>query len=355
MTPQPAAWAAYAAVRPLLFSLDAERAHHLTLFGIGLGHRLLGGLLPPSQPLPGIAHTAAGLVFPNRVGLGAGLDKNADHLDALGRLGFGFLEVGTVTPRPQPGNPQPRMFRLPQAQALINRLGFNNLGLEVFLENVKRSTWVRERRGILGLNIGKNADTPIDRAVDDYQMGLEAVYPWADYVTVNISSPNTKNLRDLQSEQALGGLLQTLKKTQARLQLTHQKRVPLFLKIAPDLTELQLESIAMLMRSYEIEGLIATNTTLDRQAVEGLRHAQEAGGLSGGPLSEKSTLVLRQMRSLLGAEVAIIGVGGILSAQDGLEKAAAGADLVQVYTGLIYRGPTLVSDLTNAFLACQTA
>jgi len=355
MTPQPPAWAAYAAVRPLLFSLDAERAHHLTLFGMGLGHRLLRGLLPPSQPLPGIAHTAAGLVFPNRVGLAAGLDKNADHLDALGRLGFGFLEVGTVTPRPQPGNPQPRMFRLPQAQALINRLGFNNLGLEVFLENVKRSTWVRERRGILGLNIGKNADTPIDRAVDDYQMGLEAVYPWADYVTVNISSPNTKNLRDLQSEQALGGLLQTLKKTQARLQLTHQKRVPLFLKIAPDLTELQLESIAMLMRSYEIEGLIATNTTLDRQAVEGLRHAQEAGGLSGGPLSEKSTLVLRQMRSLLGAEVAIIGVGGILSAQDGLEKAAAGADLVQVYTGLIYRGPTLVSDLTNAFLACQTA
>lgn len=286
MTPQPPAWAAYAAVRPLLFSLDAERAHHLTLFGMGLGHRLLRGLLPPSQPLPGIAHTVAGLVFPNRVGLGAGLDKNADHLDALGRLGFGFLEVGTVTPRPQPGNPQPRMFRLPQAQALINRLGFNNLGLEVFLENVKRSTWVRERRGILGLNIGKNADTPIDRAVDDYQMGLEAVYPWADYVTVNISSPNT---------------------------------------------------------------------TLDRQAVEGLRHAQEAGGLSGGPLSEKSTLVLRQMRSLLGAEVAIIGVGGILSAQDGLEKAAAGADLVQVYTGLIYRGPTLVSDLTNAFLACQTA
>lgn len=355
MTRKPSAWAAYAAMRPLLFRLDPEQAHHVGMAGLSLAHHALGGLLPASRPLPGMAQTVAGLVFPNPVGLAAGLDKNADHLDALGRMGFGFLEVGTVTPRPQPGNPRPRMFRLPAAQALINRLGFNNLGLDAFLRNVSRSRWVKDRRGILGLNIGKNADTPIDRAVDDYQTGLQAVYPWADYVTINISSPNTKNLRDLQSEQALAGLLLALKKTQSALQTKHQKRVPLFLKIAPDLNEAQLESIAQLIRRHEIEGLITTNTTLDRTAVEGLGHADEAGGLSGGPLAEKSKQVLTQMRSLLGPETAIIGVGGILSAQDGLEKRLAGADLVQVYTGLIYRGPDLVTDLANAFLACQSA
>ena len=355
MKGRPTAWAAYGLARPLLFAVNPERAHHLGMAGLSVAHRLLAGILPPSQPLAGPVRTVAGLVFPNPVGLAAGLDKNADHLDALGRMGFGFLEVGTVTPRAQPGNPRPRMFRLPAAQALINRLGFNNLGLTAFLQNVGRSQWVRERRGILGLNIGKNADTPIDRAVEDYLTGLEAVYPWADYVTINISSPNTKNLRDLQSEQALMGLLFALKTAQARLQAAHQKRVPLFLKIAPDLSEGQLESVARLMRSHEIEGLIATNTTLDRTAVEGLPYAQEAGGLSGGPLVEKSTQVLRQMRSLLGPDTALIGVGGILSAQDGLEKAQAGADLVQVYTGLIYRGPDLVGDLVNAFLACQSA
>jgi len=347
----PAAWAAYSAIRPLLFSLDAERAHHLTLFGMGLGHRLLGGLLPPSQPLPGIAHTAAGLTFPNRVGLAAGLDKNADHLDALGRLGFGFLEVGTVTPRPQPGNPRPRMFRLPQAQALINRLGFNNLGLAVFLQNVQRSAWVRERRGILGLNIGKNADTPIDRAVDDYQTGLEAVYPWADYVTVNISSPNTKNLRDLQSEQALGGLLQTLKKTQARLQAAHQKRVPLFLKIAPDLTELQLESIAMLMHSYEIEGLIATNTTLARPP--GTEGCEAQGGLSGGPLLPRSLGVVRYLCRASAGRVPVIGCGGILSAADAGRFLDEGARLVQLYSGLIFRGPALAREVAAGLAARQ--
>jgi dihydroorotate dehydrogenase len=322
---------------------------------LSAAHRTLGALLPPSTPLPGGARTVAGLVFPNPIGLSAGLDKNAEYLDALGRMGFGFMEVGTVTPRPQPGNPRPRMFRLPAAQALINRLGFNNLGLDAFLRNVSRSHWVRDRRGVLGLNIGKNADTPIDRAVDDYQTALEAVYPWADYVTINISSPNTKNLRDLQSEEALAGLLASLKRSQARLQAAHQKRVPLFLKIAPDLSEAQCESIGRLVRLYEIEGLIATNTTLDRTAVEGLAGAHETGGLSGGPLAEKSTLVLAQMRAMVGPETALIGVGGILSAQDGLEKIRAGADLVQVYTGLIYRGPELVVDLVNAFRACQSA
>lgn len=323
--------------------------------GLSAAHRTLGGLLPPSAPLPGGARTVAGLVFPNPIGLSAGLDKNAEYLDALGRLGFGFMEVGTVTPRPQAGNPRPRMFRLPAAQALINRLGFNNLGLDAFLRNVSRSAWVRDRRGVLGLNIGKNADTPIDRAVEDYQTALEAVYPWADYVTINISSPNTKNLRDLQSENALAGLLSSLKRSQNRLQAAHQKRVPLFLKIAPDLSEAQCESIGRLVRLYEIEGLIATNTTLDRTAVEGLSGAQETGGLSGGPLAEKSTAVLAQMRGLVGHQTALIGVGGILSAQDGLEKMRAGADLVQVYTGLIYRGPALVEDLVNAFRACQSA
>ncbi|MFZ9733864.1 MAG: quinone-dependent dihydroorotate dehydrogenase [Burkholderiaceae bacterium] len=355
MSQSSAIWSAYSAVRPLLFSLDPERAHHLAMAVLSAAHRGAGVLLPPSAPLEGGARTVAGLVFPNPIGLAAGLDKDAVYLDALGRMGFGFLEVGTVTPRPQPGNPRPRMFRLPAAQALINRLGFNNLGLEAFLRNVSRSQWVKNRRGVLGLNIGKNADTPIDRAIDDYQTGLEAVYPWADYVTINISSPNTKNLRDLQSEQALAGLLTALKRTQGRLQAVHQKRVPLFLKIAPDLTESQLESIAQLVRSHEIEGLIATNTTLDRTAVESLPGAQETGGLSGGPLSEKSTRVLAQMRQLLGPDTALIGVGGILSAQDGLEKARAGADLVQVYTGLIYRGPALVADLVNAFRACQSA
>jgi len=314
---------------------------------MGLGHRLLGGLLPPSQPLPGIAHTAAGLTFPNRVGLAAGLDKNADHLDALGRLGFGFLEVGTVTPRPQPGNPRPRMFRLPQAQALINRLGFNNLGLAVFLQNVQRSAWVRERRGILGLNIGKNADTPIDRAVDDYQTGLEAVYPWADYVTVNISSPNTKNLRDLQSEQALGGLLQTLKKTQARLQAAHQKQTPLFLKISPDLGAVGLEQLIGVVRNLRIDGVVATNTTLDRSLVQGQPHAQETGGLSGQPVHLRSLQTVRRLREALGPTTPIIGVGGIFSAADGLAMREAGADLVQVYTGLIYRGPALVYELAE--------
>lgn len=323
--------------------------------GLELAHRFLGGALPRSGPLAGTAVTAAGIRFPNAIGLAAGMDKNAAHIDALGRFGFGFIEVGTVTPRAQVGNPKPRLFRLPRAQALINRLGFNNLGLEVFLANVARSRWVRERQGVLGLNLGKNADTPIDRAVDDYLTGLEAVYRWADYVTINISSPNTKNLRDLQSEAALAALLSSLKRRQQALAKSHTKQVPLFLKIAPDLQDAQLETISRLVKQFDIEGLIATNTTVDRHAIEGLPHAQETGGLSGGPLSEKSNKVLLEIRRAVGPDLAIIGVGGILCGQDGVEKIQAGANLVQVYTGLIYQGPGLVYDLVNAFLATQTA
>jgi dihydroorotate dehydrogenase len=289
--------------------------------------------------------TLAGLRFPNRVGLAAGLDKNARCIDGFGAMGFGFVEVGTVTPLPQPGNPKPRMFRLPQANALINRLGFNNDGLDAFIANVQRSSLragARPNPMLLGLNIGKNAATPMERATDDYLACLEGVYPHADYVTVNISSPNTKNLRTLQGDAALDALLGALAARRQTLSQQHGKRVPLFVKIAPDLDAAQVTVIVQALQRHGMDGVVATNTTLDREAVKGLAHATEVGGLSGAPVFEASNRVIGQLRAALGREYPIIGVGGILSAQDALGKIRAGADVVQIYTGLIYKGPELV-------------
>jgi dihydroorotate dehydrogenase len=346
----------YRWMRPVLFSLPPERAHDLSLQAFQWMNDSAGFLLPAAEPLPFPAPVqVAGLSFPNPVGLAAGLDKNAAHIDALARFGFGFIEVGTVTPNAQPGNPQPRMFRLAEHQAIINRMGFNNLGLETFLKNVSTSSWVRDKRGVLGLNIGKNASTPVDRAEDDYLTGLRGVYPWADYITINISSPNTKGLRDLQGEAALHRLLGALRREATQLHERHQRRVPLFLKVAPDLDEAGIAAIAQAVTTHDIEAIIATNTTLDRSQVAGHVHAEEAGGLSGSPVLEKSNQVLKALREQLHPEVALIGVGGILSAQDGREKMRLGANLVQVYSGLIYRGPQLVSDLVAALSDCQRA
>jgi dihydroorotate dehydrogenase len=337
----------YALARPFLFGLDAEQAHDLALGSIAALQNT------PAQCLWAQARvddpvTVAGLRFPNRVGLAAGLDKNGRCIDGFGAMGFGFVEVGTVTPKAQPGNPKPRIFRLPERQALINRLGFNNEGLEAFLANVRRSRSFRAGGGVLGLNIGKNAATPIERAVDDYLIGLAGVYPHADYVTVNISSPNTQNLRSLQSDEALDALLGALQARRAALEAEHRRRVPLFLKIAPDLDEAQIGVIAATLQRHGIDGVIATNTTLARDAVQGLPHAQETGGLSGSPVLEPSNRVIRTLRSALGAGYPIIGVGGVCSGADALSKREAGADLVQVYTGFIYRGPELVPEVARA-------
>ena len=334
----------YALTRPFLFGLDAESAHDLTLATLA---RLQN---TPAQCLwqgPRIADPVdiAGLKFPNRVGLAAGLDKNGRCIDGLGAMGFGFIEVGTVTPKPQPGNPKPRIFRLPQAHALINRLGFNNGGLAAFIANVQRAKSFRAAGGVLGLNIGKNAATPIERAADDYLIGLEGVFPHADYVTVNISSPNTKNLRELQGDAALDALLGTLQQRRLQLQKEQRRQVPMFLKIAPDLDEAQVGVIADTLQRHRIDGVIATNTTLERSAVLGLPHADETGGLSGAPVLEASNRVIRQLRSALGKRYPIIGVGGVMSTADALSKIEAGADLVQIYTGLIYKGPALVGEV----------
>jgi dihydroorotate dehydrogenase len=287
------------------------------------------------------------LKFPNRIGMAAGLDKNGRCIDGLGAMGFGFVEVGTVTPKPQPGNPKPRMFRLPQANALINRLGFNNDGLDAFVANVRRARF-RQQGGILGLNIGKNASTPIESAVDDYLIGLEGVYPWADYVTVNISSPNTQNLRSLQSDEALDRLLGALQTRRQALMARDKRHVPMFVKIAPDLDETQVGVIAATLQNNGIDGVIATNTTISRDAIKGMAHAEETGGLSGAPVFESSNQVIRQLRAALGPRFPIIGVGGVMSGADALAKRDAGADLVQVYTGLIYKGPALVTDCALA-------
>jgi len=333
----------YALARPFLFALDPERAHALTLRAADAALRL--GLLPPPRAA-GSPVRAMGLVFPNAVGLAAGLDKNAEHIDALARLGFGFLEVGTVTPRPQPGNPRPRLFRLPRARALINRMGFNNDGLDAFMANLSRTDW----RGILGVNIGKNADTPIERAGDDYAACLERVYPRASYVTVNVSSPNTKNLRDLQSPESLEALLARLCALRERLAERHGRRVPLALKVSPDLDFRSVLGIADAVRRHRVEALVATNTTLSREGVQGLRHAKQAGGLSGGPLRARATDMLGWFASALGGEADLIGVGGIQEGAHAAEKLARGAALVQLYTGLVYRGPALVAE---CILACQ--
>ena len=289
-----------------------------------------------------------GIRFPNPVGLAAGLDKDGACIDGLAALGFGFIEIGTVTPRAQPGNAKPRMFRLPQANALINRMGFNNGGVDAFVRNVQASRFYQDKQGVLGLNIGKNADTPIERATDDYLTCLEKVYPFADYVTVNISSPNTKNLRQLQQASELGALLSSLKQSQRSLADRHGRYVPIALKIAPDLDAEQITTIADSLLQHQIDAVIATNTTTTRDAVQGLAHADEAGGLSGAPVLPLSNRVISALRAELGDTIPIIGVGGILSGADAREKMLAGASLVQVYTGLIYRGPALVSECVQA-------
>jgi len=343
----------YSLARPFLFGLDPETAHELTMQSLARAQRMPLGWAY-GNPMVYDAIELAGLTFPNRVGLAAGLDKNARCIDGLGALGFGFVEVGTVTPKAQPGNPKPRMFRLPQAGALINRLGFNNDGLEAFVANVRRSSF-RGKSRILGLNIGKNATTPIERAADDYLACLEGVYPHADYVTVNISSPNTSNLRSLQSDQALDDLLGTLNAKRKQLADQHGRRVPVFVKIAPDLERGQIETIAAALTRHHMDGVVATNTTVSREAVKGLRHSEEAGGLSGAPVLQASNRVIRQLRAALGKDFPIVGVGGIMSAQDAVSKIEAGADVVQIYTGLIYRGPDLVSEAAAAIKALRAA
>nr|WP_245178128.1 quinone-dependent dihydroorotate dehydrogenase [Cupriavidus sp. AcVe19-1a] len=326
--------------------MDAEDAHHFTLNNLLRAHRMgLAGCL--GNKIADDPRTVMGVRFPNPVGLAAGLDKDGAYIDGLAAFGFGFIEVGTVTPRAQPGNPRPRMFRLPQADALINRMGFNNGGVDAFVANVKASRWKAEG-GVLGLNIGKNADTPIERANDDYLYCLERVYPHASYVTVNISSPNTKNLRQLQGASELDSLLSTLKDAQRRLADQHKRYVPLALKIAPDLDADQIGNIGDALVRHKIDGVIATNTTISREAVKGLPHAEEAGGLSGRPVFEASTRVVRALHAVVGEAVPIIGVGGIFSGADARAKIDAGAKLVQVYSGLIYRGPALVRDCAAA-------
>ena len=323
--------------------MDAEDAHHLTLRAIGAAGRAgVARFLAPH--VPDAPRTVMGLTFRNPVGLAAGLDKDGACIDGLAALGFGFIEVGTVTPRPQPGNPRPRIFRLPHAHALINRMGFNNHGVDQFVKNVQAARY----SGTLGLNIGKNADTPIGRAADDYLYCLERVYPFASYVTINISSPNTRNLRQLQGADELDALLAALKDKQQRLADLHGKLVPLALKIAPDLDDEQVKAIADTVLRHRFEGVIATNTTLARDAVQGLPHADEAGGLSGGPVFDKSNEVIRRLHAELGGDVPIIGVGGILDGDAARAKMAAGASLVQLYTGFIYRGPALVGECVRA-------
>jgi dihydroorotate dehydrogenase len=353
----------YALARRVLFSLDAEVAHEITMAGLAAtqGNPLKLAYCAPRVDDP---IEVAGLKFPNRVGMAAGLDKNARCIDGLGAMGFGFVEVGTVTPLAQPGNPKPRMFRLPEANALINRLGFNNEGLDAFINNVQRSALRRQKNPslLLGLNIGKNAATPIERATEDYLTCLDGVYAHADYITVNISSPNTQNLRSLQSDAALDALLGAIAERRELLAQKHGQRKPIFLKIAPDLDEAQIAVIAATLQRYGCDsagkvtnawGVIGTNTTLARDAVQGMAHAEETGGLSGAPVLAKSNAVIAQLRTALGPQFPIIGVGGILNADDAVSKINAGADLVQIYTGLIYSGPELVRDAARALKSLQ--
>lgn len=336
----------YSFLRPWLFCLDPEQAHNLTLSNLDRAQRW--GLLqrfvtkPVADP-----HILCGIQFPNPVGLAAGLDKDGKHIDTLAALGFGFLEIGTVTPRPQPGNPKPRMFRLPEAQAIINRMGFNNDGVEACVARVRRSTFW-QNGGILGMNIGKNASTPIEEASKDYVSAMEAVYEIASYITVNISSPNTQNLRSLQSEEMLRALLRELSDERKKLSDRYGVKKPLFLKIAPDLDEADIGLIADLLLEFGIDAVIATNTTVSREAVQGMEHGNEAGGLSGAPVRQASSRVIKTLKARLGNDLPIIGVGGIMSGADAREKIMAGASLVQLYSGLIYRGPELVNECANA-------
>ena len=333
----------YPLLRPLLFSLDPETAHEVTLKLLNAAHVSgLGKLIYPAiddKPVQ-----VMGLSFKNPVGLAAGMDKNGDYIAALAALGFGFVEIGTVTPRPQPGNPKPRLFRLPEHQAIINRMGFNNLGLDHLLDRVKQSGY----DGILGINIGKNFDTPMEQAADDYVTGLRKAYTSASYITINVSSPNTKNLRQLQQGDEIKALMSALKEEQLKLEQEHGFYVPLALKIAPDLTDDEISHIAGLLVEFEIDGVIATNTTIARDKIAGHPLANEAGGLSGAPVKEPSTRVVRVLAAQLQGKIPIIAAGGILSADDAQEKLTAGASLVQVYSGLIYRGPQLIADIVKS-------
>ena len=334
----------YSLARPFLFGLDAERAHGIGLRALDLAWRsgATGLLAAARAPMP---TRLLGLTFPNPVGLAAGLDKNGEHIDALMALGFGFIEIGTTTPRAQPGNPKPRMFRLPEQQAIINRLGFNNEGVDALVRNVGRA---RRNRALLGINIGKNKDTPNESAESDYLFCLERVYPLADYITVNISSPNTAGLRELQEEQALRRLVGSLREAQEKLGAQHGKRVPMLVKIAPDLSDGDIEAAGRVLGDLQVDGVIAGNTTISRDGVEGARFAAEVGGLSGAPLMGKSTAVLRMLRTRLPEAIPLVGVGGILHGADAATKQAAGATLMQVYTGLIYRGPALIGECVDA-------
>ena len=348
----------YPLARPWLFALDAERAHHCTLAALERAYNL--GLTRALRPnLSDDPVQAMGLTFRNPIGLAAGLDKNAAHIDALAEFGFGFIEVGTVTPQPQPGNPKPRMFRLVPAQALINRLGFNNDGVTNFMANLQRQSAFLNQGGVIGLNIGKNAVTPIEQALDDYVACLKALYPWACtrtcYITVNISSPNTKNLRALQSGDEFVGLLRGLRDARQALADQYGARLPMAVKIAPDLDDDALPPMADLMVAHGMDAIIATNTTLARDTVQGLAHAQEGGGLSGAPVFARSTAVVRQLAQHLQGALPIIAVGGVLSGADAVQKLEAGATLVQLYTGLIYRGPQLVSEARRAVLHWRKA
>lgn len=330
----------YRLLRTLLFQLDAEKAHHLGLAGIkALKATGLSSVLYPSAETAPIE--LMGLTFPNRVGLAAGLDKNGDYLDSLASLGFGFVEIGTVTPRPQDGNPQPRLFRLPKAKAILNRMGFNNLGVDHLLEQVKSS----ETKALVGINIGKNFDTPVEKAVDDYLIGLEKVYPHADYVTINISSPNTPGLRSLQFGESLKELLGALKQRQGELADEYKRYVPMAVKVAPDLELDEVQELAQTFSEFAIDAVIATNTTMSRDNVLGLEHAEEMGGLSGQPVFQKSTEIVRQFREALPSDIPIIAAGGIMSGQDAVKKLEAGASLVQIYSGFIYQGPSLIKDI----------
>ncbi|HPU78857.1 quinone-dependent dihydroorotate dehydrogenase [Accumulibacter sp.] len=336
----------YSVLRQLLFTLDPETAHGIGMAGVDWLKAARATCLL-ARPVPPDPVSVMGINFPNPVGLAAGVDKNGEHIDALAALGFGFIEIGTITPRPQPGNPRPRLFRIPERQAIINRMGFNNDGVDQLLAHVDAADFPR-RGGILGINIGKNFDTPIDKAADDYLFCLERVYAAASYVTVNVSSPNTRNLRELQRDEALDALLGSLKSGQSRLADRHAKYVPLALKIAPDLDDSQVDAIAALLCRHRMDGVIATNTTLARVGVEGLPNAEQAGGLSGAPLLAMSNAVLNKLAVALAGEVPIIGVGGIISGADAAAKIAAGARLVQLYTGFIYRGPELVAEAAAA-------
>lgn len=325
-----------------MFQLEPEKAHQLGLKGLDLLEMVgLASVLYPKIEMKPV--TVMGIDFPNPVGLAAGLDKNGDHIDALAAIGFGFIEIGTVTPRPQAGNPRPRLFRLPEAEAIINRMGFNNLGVEHLIEQVK----IAKAEAIIGINIGKNFDTPVEKAVDDYLIGLRKVYSSADYVTINISSPNTPGLRTLQFGESLNELLGALKEEQAKLVDQHARYVPMAVKVAPDLDADEVIQLAEAFKQFEIDAVIATNTTMSRDGVDGLVFSQEMGGLSGRPVFKKSTDIVRQFRQALPKNLPIIAAGGIMSGKDAIEKLDAGAELVQVYSGFIYQGPKLVNDIVH--------